>query len=472
MSDKPVNEGSEGALKKPKIEKSPDVHEAQHSNGAQMQSLRDNQENIWRSEDGLFAIIDNGGIVAKQKEVSSSAEPARAKVRPEAVEENSSKRATGISTENEWRVFANLDAPQREKIVRAFSEAAKIGETEYRRQAQDVSISVPQGFFNVGKSVYEGFAGVGKFLHDIYFDRPAAEKTGSQVGETMGNVIVGGLKLGEFVKEYAVNVQQSGNYNKPISDLVTVTQILNRHWNSMSLADRTERVSELVANLALAGLGAERLSKSKNILDLFDELANVTSKTSSKPQIESACGIKKFISELADESQHKFRDPIHDSFAERSPEGILLAAAGSRNKPPWNVWRLRKSSDVVQQTYDQSCVSAVGEMLSNGDIKQEHLVKELGTVKVDPRKLAPHLGDDWIGEFIDKPTSAQVRGLCQNVPFGASLKQFGSEAHMVVVDGLQKSGRVAIRDPAHGCTYEMTVEDFAELCQAIVQRKD
>lgn len=97
-------------------------------------------------------------------------------------------------------------------------------------------------------------------------------------------------------------------------------------------------------------------------------------------------------------------------------------------------------------------------------------IEKLGTEKVDPRALAPELGEGWFGEFINQPTASQVRELCSSGPFGASLRKFGFDAHMVVVDGLSKQGRLIIRDPAHGYKYEMSVHDFAELCQSVVSR--
>ncbi len=449
MSDKPLKSRGERVDKESKLEQPADVAQARTSDGVTLQSLRDKNENVWRSEGGLFAIVDSEKTIAKQKASPSDVQ------------------SVSPSTANEWKAFSTLSIEQREKIIQAFADGSKVGQSEYTEQIQAVSESIPKGFYNVGKSVLDSFFAVGQFVYDVYFNKPAAEKTGAQVGESIGKAIIGGLKLGEFLREYAVSVQQTGDYNKPVSDFVTVVDGMNRCWNRMPLATRTERVSELLAGLSLAGVGAERLTKSGSILQFFDELTDLST-VAKTGKVDSAQKIKNFFSKLADESRHEIKHPIQTN--ELSPDELLLALAGSKGKPPWNVFKLRKSADVVQQVHDQSCVSAVGEMLSGGKIKQSSLIEKLGTEKVDARRLAPELGGEWEGHYVGVLSDAQVRDICKFGPFGATLKAFGADAHMVVVDGLSKQGRLLIRDPAHGHRYEMTVDDFSELCQAVVSR--
>lgn len=129
----------------------------------------------------------------------------------------------------------------------------------------------------------------------------------------------------------------------------------------------------------------------------------------------------------------------------------------------WPVLNERPSPDVVLQTDKLSCVSAVGEMLTNGSLKQAELIEKL-TAPCDLRDLAGALGPPWKGHAV---TEASIDALLRRSPFAAGLRELPGEnyqridlAHAVVVDGLDAAGNVMIRDPADGVRYEMTREQF------------
>ena len=144
---------------------------------------------------------------------------------------------------------------------------------------------------------------------------------------------------------------------------------------------------------------------------------------------------------------------------EKPPEGRALVGKGG----DWPVLDERPSPDVVRQTSDDSCVAAVGEMLSKGTLKQADLYNQMVTI---PEKLADVLGLDWKGGLIperniEKAFDIFVRS---ERPWGAELRdEFYHRVgmgHMVVVDGIDEAGDVMIRDPQHGTRYEMTRETF------------
>ncbi len=65
----------------------------------------------------------------------------------------------------------------------------------------------------------------------------------------------------------------------------------------------------------------------------------------------------------------------------------------------WPIINERPSLDVVRQTERYSCVSACGEMLSNGELKQAALIDKL-KAPCDTRDLADVLGPPWKGDGV------------------------------------------------------------------------
>lgn len=147
--------------------------------------------------------------------------------------------------------------------------------------------------------------------------------------------------------------------------------------------------------------------------------------------------------------------------------------AGSLQRTRVKQYDARLSKDVVQQVHDESCMSAVGEMLSKGElnIKQAEFMKKIGTEKVDVVQLAKVLGDGWTGAYTILTDKALAFLLQSCTPFGVTLKKYGSGGHAVVVDGLNpKTGRLIIRDPAEGLKYEADKAEFMPLVESIVYK--
>ncbi len=140
----------------------------------------------------------------------------------------------------------------------------------------------------------------------------------------------------------------------------------------------------------------------------------------------------------------------------------LRSSAGAGGD--WPVINERPSPDVVRQTDRMSCVSACGEMLTNGEFKQAELIMKLG-VPCDMRELADALGPPWRGDGL--PEEALDK-LLQRGPWAAELRELNLAVqyrrlqigHTVVVDGLDELGNIKICDPADGTRYEMTKENF------------
>jgi hypothetical protein len=136
----------------------------------------------------------------------------------------------------------------------------------------------------------------------------------------------------------------------------------------------------------------------------------------------------------------------------------LLSGVGGR----WEKIGEMPCALAVRQSNKFSCVSAVGEMLSNGAIDQANLIDRLGE-PANIKNLAPELGANWSGNYVRGKTSLDA--VLKRGRFAAELfdefdgKRLGL-GHAVLVERLAPSGNLIIIDPAEATTYEMTRENF------------
>lgn len=149
--------------------------------------------------------------------------------------------------------------------------------------------------------------------------------------------------------------------------------------------------------------------------------------------------------------------------SELSELGILRITRRAGKGGDWPVINERPTPDVVQQASSDGCIAAIGEMLSEGKLKQADIYPEVRTI---PERLPKVLGSGWDGRFILPTNEAFNELIGRGKPWGAELRsQFAqkvSMGHMVVVDGIDDAGKVMIRDPQHATRYEMTRDAFME----------
>jgi len=149
-------------------------------------------------------------------------------------------------------------------------------------------------------------------------------------------------------------------------------------------------------------------------------------------------------------------------------EAQLLGKSGKGGD--WPVINERPSADVVRQTKQMSCVSACGEMLSNGNLKQAKLIEELGT-PAPTQYLAKYLGPAWVAKVkgddaLDDLLKCDSWATELREPMRMRYARL-EPGHTIVVDGLDDAGNIRIRDPEHGTRYEMTRKDFLEVWTGI-----
>ncbi len=148
-------------------------------------------------------------------------------------------------------------------------------------------------------------------------------------------------------------------------------------------------------------------------------------------------------------------------------EHTLSGAGGD-----WPRINERASPHVVKQCHPNACVSACGEMLTNGAIKQETLVEAFKRYLLpsmldkyptaDLKWLPQELGGDWrYFEAVDHNPATDLENLLkQGDKWATEFRSPGRRGHIVIVDGENKAGELIIRDPQDGTTYEMTKPDF------------
>lgn len=132
---------------------------------------------------------------------------------------------------------------------------------------------------------------------------------------------------------------------------------------------------------------------------------------------------------------------------------------------------------VVRQHHKNSCVAAVGDMLTNGVIKQLKLIEELNQYwwpehlekEPEPTSTLRNLGMELNRQGTKKwdhvpykPTEENFKILFSNThePFAVTFKPADSPiAHAVVIDGATPKGLINVRDP-DGTYYMMTKKEF------------
>ncbi len=124
-------------------------------------------------------------------------------------------------------------------------------------------------------------------------------------------------------------------------------------------------------------------------------------------------------------------------------------------------------SGVIGQIAPNSCVSAVGEMLSLGRVSQADLIKVLTGAdgRVDYTRLPQFLGDGWRGKF-----PLDISDFLGNGPVGIVLKEFMQEGHCVwanAVDG----ATLQILDPwpvGSGTAYTIAIDSIKDIVSFVI----
>jgi hypothetical protein len=163
----------------------------------------------------------------------------------------------------------------------------------------DGVVGLAEGAESLGKTII----GVAQFSRDVMANDPAAVETAAKAGESLGKLMVGGVRVFSAANDYVESVGAAtnvGDYGKPLRDVAWLGQQMNNHWESMNPEEKTRLVTKLaVENLGgmATGIATDKLAKSIKITEALEALGAEAS-TMGAGIHEKA---KKLISGMADE---------------------------------------------------------------------------------------------------------------------------------------------------------------------------
>jgi len=138
----------------------------------------------------------------------------------------------------------------------------------------DGIVGLAEGAESLGRAVI----GVAQFTRDVMVNDPAAIETAAKAGESLGKLMVGGVRLFSIANDYVESVGAagySGDYAKPLRDIAWLGQQMNNRWESMSPEEKTRLATKLaVENLGgiAGGVVINRLAKSIDIAGALEDL--------------------------------------------------------------------------------------------------------------------------------------------------------------------------------------------------------
>lgn len=177
--------------------------------------------------------------------------------------------------ENPWQSFTKLRPEQQREIVKAFEKAGQVGQEGYEQKIQAVADSVPRAFYNVGKSLYDTGIAAGTFVIESAQRPEKVPEATKKLADSLAEAIAGGAKISQFVAGQAQEMAKTGDYSPVVEGLKTIAEAINERWEAMPLEKRTEKGSELIADMGIGSVvgGADRLAKSGKLIDALEDIA-------------------------------------------------------------------------------------------------------------------------------------------------------------------------------------------------------
>lgn len=202
--------------------------------------------------------------------------------------------------DNEWQAFSKLSPVQQRAVIEAFQNGSIIGQEAYEQQIQAVAESVPRGFYNAGKGLYNSAIGAGTFLIESAQSPEKLQGAALKLSDSLSTAIVNGLKISYFVANYGQETAESGDFNRLLGDLQSVTTIANERWEAIPLEKRTEKASELIADMGLGSFigAADKLAKSGKLIDGLESLAKYAKDLTSPGREKARQSLGSFLDDV------------------------------------------------------------------------------------------------------------------------------------------------------------------------------
>lgn len=210
-------------------------------------------------------------------------------------------------TEHDWfSAGQEIAALPIEKQVQIIGTALIAGMEQYRNDEQErrwgAVIGSIQGLGNVAVNLSK----IADFsAYCIIGDEERAGEMAKDFGTALGQTIVSGVKLFGCVQKYSYDIGYSGDYQKPLRDILAVGNFLNEQWSQLPPREQERRkyefLSQMLADGIVGAAGVQAIGKSKAFTEILDQLAEQVAQNSAK-SIEStrklAGKIGNFIGDL------------------------------------------------------------------------------------------------------------------------------------------------------------------------------
>lgn len=201
----------------------------------------------------------------------------------------------------------------------------------------DGIVGLAQGAESLGKAVI----GVAQFSRDVMANDPSALETAGKAGESLGKLLVGGIRVYSAAEGYLESVGAAtnvGDYGKALRDVAWLGQQINSRWESMSPEEKTKLVTKLsVENLGglAVGFGADKLAKSVKITEALEALGAEASQLGEGPRNKAGKLISRMLDELTPRPKELFMPEVpkelrHLELSKAEPELISAMQAKGR----------------------------------------------------------------------------------------------------------------------------------------------
>ncbi|MBU6450767.1 MAG: hypothetical protein KGS72_03240 [Cyanobacteria bacterium REEB67] len=165
-------------------------------------------------------------------------------------------------------------------------------------------VGLAQNAETLGKTVLD----VAQFNRDIMCNDPAAVGTAGKAGESVGKLMVSGIRIFSAAEDYLESVgaaSNGGDCGKPLRDVAWLGLQLNNRWEKLSPEEKTRLSTKLAVETfggATFGAGALKLAKSVKITEALEVLGAEASTLGEATKEKAQNLISRMADELAPQS--------------------------------------------------------------------------------------------------------------------------------------------------------------------------
>jgi len=178
---------------------------------------------------------------------------------------------TNLEHPNDWADVAKL--PEQDQAQ--FLATALKGTAEgWVREEFQREIGRWIGRTEAVSQTLQDLANMRDFAHACIFgETDVAEKFGEDFGKSVARSIVGGVQLFTLSEQYCRDVGASGDWGKPLKDMVDVADVLNKKWATLSPKDQEAFKSRLETEFAIgmaSPIVAARFAKAAKLTEVLE----------------------------------------------------------------------------------------------------------------------------------------------------------------------------------------------------------